>query len=290
MYLGIDGGGTGCRARLVDGAGRTLGEGRAGPANLGLGATAAVVSISAAAAAALIAARLEASAASGVVVGLGLAGANVPSLAEAFLAERLPFAAVALASDAVTACIGAHSGKDGAILIVGTGSQGLARKDGRTATIGGWGFAIGDGGSGAVLGRHLVRAAVRACDGLEPASRLTEAVMAGIGGGPEAAVAWARTATPRDYAAFAPMLFAAAGEGDDTAGRIVRTGAVDVDAHLDALRRIGTDRIAMVGGLALAYRPWVDRRFAGILVEAEGDAMAGAIHLARMQDAEPASC
>ena len=34
LFLGIDGGGTGCRAAVCDGAGRILGEGRGGPSNI----------------------------------------------------------------------------------------------------------------------------------------------------------------------------------------------------------------------------------------------------------------
>ena len=37
LFLGVDGGGTQCRARLCDGSGTALGEGKAGPANTRLG-------------------------------------------------------------------------------------------------------------------------------------------------------------------------------------------------------------------------------------------------------------
>lgn len=37
LFLGIDGGGTRCRGRLMLGTGAVLGEGEAGPANLRLG-------------------------------------------------------------------------------------------------------------------------------------------------------------------------------------------------------------------------------------------------------------
>ena len=37
LLLGVDGGGTWCRARLADTAGKILGEGLAGPANIRLG-------------------------------------------------------------------------------------------------------------------------------------------------------------------------------------------------------------------------------------------------------------
>ncbi|MDE3240946.1 MAG: ATPase, partial [Paracoccaceae bacterium] len=34
LFLGIDGGGTGCRAAVADARGRILGRGKAGPANI----------------------------------------------------------------------------------------------------------------------------------------------------------------------------------------------------------------------------------------------------------------
>ncbi len=37
LLLGVDGGGTGCRARLVDLKGQVRGEGTAGPANIRFG-------------------------------------------------------------------------------------------------------------------------------------------------------------------------------------------------------------------------------------------------------------
>ena len=45
LLLGVDGGGTGCRARLTDRAGTVLGEGEAGPANVRFGLTAAFTQI-----------------------------------------------------------------------------------------------------------------------------------------------------------------------------------------------------------------------------------------------------
>src|SRR5207245_7235268 len=45
IFLGVDGGGTRCRARLADRAGRILGEGVAGPANIRLGLEASLAAV-----------------------------------------------------------------------------------------------------------------------------------------------------------------------------------------------------------------------------------------------------
>src|SRR5215469_550115 len=110
-----------------------------------------------------------------------------------------PFASVAVETDAHTACLGAFGGRDGAILILGTGSVGYALIGGRPQSVGGWGFEISDDGSGAQTGCEAVRAAVRAHDGLGPASDFTHAVMARFGGHPRDVVAWVNNARPAEY-------------------------------------------------------------------------------------------
>ena len=69
------------------------------------------------------------------------------------------------------ACLGAHGGRDGGIVIAGTGSVGLAMVNGREFRIGGYGFPISDEGSGAEIGLHAIRLALRAHDKRITASR-----------------------------------------------------------------------------------------------------------------------
>jgi len=75
-----------------------------------------------------------------------------------------PFRSVAYVHDATIACIGAHGARDGGIVIVGTGSVGFAVVAGREIRVGGYGFPISDEGSGADLGLHAIRLALRAYD------------------------------------------------------------------------------------------------------------------------------
>jgi glucosamine kinase len=282
MWLGIDGGGTSCRARLVDRNGAVLGEGAAGAANLTLGVEIAVAAIRAAARLAFDQAGLSHSDLMPQArAGLGLAGANLPSLVEAIRKIPLGFASVVVASDALVACLGAHGGRDGAILILGTGSHGLAIVNGRATTVGGWGFALSDDASGATLGRSAVRSAIAAWDGLGPRSALTERIMDGFGHDPAAAAIWAATAEPRDYGAFAPLVFELGATGDEIAAAILRDAAARVDAMLGRLAALGAARIALMGGLARPYEPWLESESRRLLVEPAGDAMDGAILMAR---------
>jgi glucosamine kinase len=281
LYLGIDGGGTSCRARLTDAAGRLLGEGVAGSANVTLGIDIAAAAIVQAANLAFAAAGLGDAAKTVTHAGFGLAGANVPSLAAAVRAVAFPFAAITVASDAVAACLGAHGGGDGAILILGTGSQGLAIVAGRATAIGGWGFALSDDASGAILGRAAIRAAVAAVDGLAPPSTLTATLMARFGGQPAKAVEWAAGARPRDYGAFVPLVLEHAASGDPVAATLLAEAVAAAAGMLDRLLALGARRVALMGGLAEAYGAQLAARFAPVLVAPRGDAMDGALALAR---------
>ena len=281
LFLGIDGGGTTCRARLTDAGGRLIGEAADGSANLTLGIDRAAPAIAAAADAALRTAGLSDDARGRVHAGLGLAGANVPAFAAAIAAYPFGFAEVAVASDAVIACLGAHGGADGAILILGTGSQGLALVNGHGTAIGGWGFALSDDASGAILGRSAARAALLAVDGLGPSTALTKLIMHHFDDDPAQAVVWGRSATPRDYGRFVPDIFALAVQGDEVALAVVREGAASVVIMLDRLMALGAEHIALMGGLAGPYRPFLPARYDAVLVEPQGDALAGALTLAR---------
>lgn len=281
LFLGVDGGGTGCRVRLVDATGRRLGDGKAGAANIRLGLDVSWGQILAATDQALAAAGLDRSALPRIHAGLGLAGITGPADAARVAASAPDFASVAAETDAHTACLGAFGGRDGAILILGTGSAGYALVGGRSYPIGGWGFEISDDGSGAQLGREAVRAAVRAYDGLGPASAFTRAIMTRLGGRPPDVVAWVNGAKPGDYGSLSPMSFEHARAGDPVAVALVRQTVVHVDTFVTRLIALGAGRVALMGGLAPALDGWLAARIVELLAPAEGDAMDGAVLLAR---------
>ncbi|WP_395831117.1 BadF/BadG/BcrA/BcrD ATPase family protein [Elstera sp.] len=281
LFLGVDGGGTTSRARLTDANGNRLGEGRSGSSNLNMGIALAADSILAATREALAAAGLPESRLGDIVGGFGLAGGNVTALADALRRQPFPFANIDVTSDAVVACLGAHGGNDGGILIVGTGSQGLALVNGTMKTVGGWGFELSDGGSGAQLGLAALRAALLAFDDLGPASGLTDAILARFAGGPPDAAVWGKTATPSDYGSFAPLVIEHFGKGDPVAQTLLAQSINAISAMMRRLIQFGADRIALMGGLAPIFQPLLPPEIQAILVEARGDAMDGALAFAR---------
>ncbi|OYU99011.1 MAG: ATPase, partial [Burkholderiales bacterium PBB5] len=181
--LGVDGGGSGTRVRLHDAAGRPLGHGEAGPSGLGQGVAQAWAHVQLAIERAFAQAGLLPAEVADCALGLGLAGVNAPARAQAFLRTAPPYALLALDTDAGTALLGAHAGRPGLILAAGTGSVGEAlHADGRRVQVGGWGFGVGDEGSGAWLGLQAMREAHRALDGRAADGALARAVWAVAGG------------------------------------------------------------------------------------------------------------
>ncbi|GLK57173.1 glucosamine kinase [Methylopila capsulata] len=287
LFLGVDGGGTRCRARVRDAAGLLVGEGLSGPANVRRGARAAIDAAVAAAEAALAAGGLGRDALGRLHAGLGLAGVSQTQALAAVLAEPHPFASRTIATDFATACLGAHGGGDGGLVIVGTGSAAYARVDGREHRFGGWGFEIGDEGGGAPLGREVLRHALRAADGLEPRGPLADAVLAAVGGSQDAAVEWVSAATPADFGALAPLAVAHAAT-DPAAAALLDEAAAHVAKLILRLAACGAERVTLVGGLAAVHAPRLPDAAAALLVAPLGDAAEGAIALARDAARAPA--
>jgi glucosamine kinase len=281
LFLGVDGGGTRCRARLADSAGVILAEGIAGPANVRIGLEESVRSVCEAAQQCLTQAGASAADAA-VVACLALAGASEPreaAAAEAAFAPR--FRRVLVTTDAHAACIGAHGGRDGGIVIVGTGSIGWAVGGARSWRVGGWGFPVSDEGAGAWIGWEAVRRTLWAHDGRAAWTPLLRRVSAEFDADPHAIVRWMSTARPRDFARLAPLVLDRAAGGDPAAMEIMRLAAGHIDTIAARLASYGAARLALMGGLAAGIAPWLAAATRARLMEPLGDALDGALTLAR---------
>lgn len=274
LYLGIDGGGTGCRAALSDEEGRVLGRGAAGPANIASDAPGAARNILMAAEAAAAAAGLGPATLREVHAGLGLAGANASGTV-ARLREALPFALCRIESDAVAAVRGALADGDGIVAALGTGSVFAVQRGGRVRQIGGWGLVLGDEASGAWVGRALCSAALRAEDGFVPRTPLLTALLAEHGG-PLGLVSFSLSATPAGFAALAPRV---AASDDPAALAVMERATAEVAAAVDLLQAGGSLPVVFLGGLGPTYAGRLAGRWP--IAEALGSALDGALRLAR---------
>jgi len=279
FHLGVDAGATRCRARLrgLDGAVRAEAEGPA--ANAYVNFERAVEVARGVVAETLRRAGLAPIDTTSVQLGLGVAGVGEAGEAERFAACFTGFAGVRVVNDAVAACVGAHGGADGGLIVVGTGSAAVARVAGRDTIVGGRGFHLGDDGSAARLGLEAARAAMRAADGLGPDSELTRQIRARFNHDALAMVHWAAKAAPRDYGEFAPLVIEAACAGDPVARALADAAAAAVAILARRVEALGARRLAMVGGLGEAIRPFLAPGLSSRLMKPLFDPTDGAIAL-----------
>jgi glucosamine kinase len=281
LLLGIDGGGTSCRARLCALSGHLLGEAATGPANLRLGLQQSFSAVLSAASRCLSQAGLPHSDLEKIVACLALAGASEPTYLAAAQSFPLPFRRAIVTTDAHAACLGAHGDRDGGVIVAGTGAVGWATIGGQTHRIGGWGMPISDEGSGAWLGSEAVRRLLWAFDGRLAWSALLHALGDRFAQDPHAVVTWAQSASPGDFGSLAPDVFAHALHGDPVGRQLVDLAAAHIDALAARLIELGVIRLALVGGCAPFLAPSLSERTTSHLVEPAGDALSGALYLAR---------
>ena len=274
LVIGIDGGGTNCRAALATAAGEVIGRGRSGPSNIMTDLDGARASIEAAARLALADAGRDPSMLPRVPAVLGLAGTNVGGYKQQLLAG-LPFAESAVESDALIALEGALGEEDGAIAILGTGSIFMARRAGAFHTIGGWGFMLSDLGGGARIGRDLLQETLLANDDIRPGSPLTDRVLDRFGGDPREIVKFAAAARPAEFGGFAPLVFEHAAD-DPVAARILGSAVADIEEALDALRLAPDHKLSLIGGLGPLLAPLLSDRYRERVTPPYRDALGGA--------------
>lgn len=263
LVLGVDGGGTKTHAVVVDGAGKILGEGNAGPSNpLRVGVGRAVASIREAVDRACDAAhaqRAEIAAAE-----IGLAGARREDIRASIrrsVRESLGIRSIEIVTDADIALYGATAGKPGMVLIAGTGSICCAiNRRGTRACMGGWGPVAGDEGSGSWIARRALQAVAQAADGRAPETSLSQAACEyfHVAKPYDLLLAlYAPSMTNSRIAGFSRHVVAEAKSRDRVARKVVTDAGQELGAMVVALvRRLQMQRehfsLATVGGVFAA--------------------------------------
>ena len=259
--IGVDAGGTGTRAVLLDETGRVLSLAKAGPGNpTSAGLDLAVANNVSACVQALLGAPQTAEAPSLVALcmaGVLAAGGRVPDIDVALAAAGIG-ARTAFKGDVLGAYFSATAEPDGAVLIVGTGATGARIQDGEfVAMSDGLGWLIGDEGSGFWIGQQVVRAVCRALDHRGPDTALVDALMGIIDVTPGLlqgwrderlmhVLAWAYGGRPVELAA-AGRLVSAVGD-DPVAQRIIARAAEYLVTNVSAVLDDRTDGPIVLGG------------------------------------------
>lgn len=278
--IGIDGGGTRCRARLTDLQGKILGEAISGSANVFQNDAMAWESVSSCIQDAIHDADLPPHVAQESYVVAGLAGAEVSSAVDQFMARADNIGHLEVLTDAQIACLGAHTLKDGAIYIIGTGTVGIANIKDRWQKIGGWGFPLNDEGGGAWLGMQALKVAIKQHDGLIAHSLLAEKVWQKFPNGIDELVTWSQHASSGEYGQFSPLVTQAFEEQDVQAKFIVEEQANVLVEQISALISNKLP-LCLMGGLATWVQQLLPQALQQQLKSPDGDALTGALLLAK---------
>lgn len=247
--LGLDIGGTGSRAQLC------LDEDLIAESNAASASVVAVGSASASAALTSLLGQLPLDRGPRLdAVCVGSAGASVPGTKE-FLTEHLSpltrSGQVIIVKDAMLILPAAGLGA-GIALIGGTGSVAFGSYQGRHVQSGGWGYLLGDEGSGYWMVRTAVRMLLDRRDRGAPLGELGERLLAATGADHIGALHeqfYART-HPRYWASYAPLVLDSA----DPAAATITAAAAAALASLavSAAERLGAPQslpVVLSGGL-----------------------------------------
>lgn len=176
------------------------------------------------------------------------------------LARRIPGSKLKVVHDAhlILAAAGVN---EGIAVISGTGSVAWGRTtDDTTARAGGWGYLLGDEGSGYGITRAAVRHVLRRADDRLPADALSTTLLNRCGVASADALLDDFYARPkRDYwARKAETVFALADAGDEASVQIILDAALSLaDAVRQVHRALGrtADLPVVLGGGVLVHQP-----------------------------------
>jgi len=199
----------------------------------------------------------------GSVLVVGAAGAGRESerreLEQALRTESLA-ERVRVTTDIDIALTAAFGEGPGIVVVAGTGSVVLGRDpEGRLIRRGGYGWQMGDEGSGYAIGRAALGAVSRARDGRSPDTALTPILMEATRSLDfDSLVRWAAAAGPAEVAALAPHVLHTAERGDavaqgiaDYAARELSTLVLGLAQEFPTGDRVG---VALMGGMLAEER------------------------------------
>ncbi|MDP9324296.1 MAG: hypothetical protein M3P13_11730 [Acidobacteriota bacterium] len=264
--LGIDAGGTKTVCLLADDQGQVIAESRRGGANLQAVGELEVEKVLHEVMDEAIGNRAIVPAA----ICLGIAGVDRPddSAVVDGIMRRIGYKArVVVVNDALVALEAGAPGQAGVVVISGTGSISYGRDGrGQAARSGGWGYVLGDEGSGYWIGRAALRAVLRETDRRGPATLLSGMLLKHFGV-PQAQglihEVYNTNLKPAAIGALAQCVQAAFSQGDQVAIGILRGAADELEASaLSVARRlelIGESFVFILSGGIFRAVPWLEQ-------------------------------
>lgn len=270
--MGIDGGGSHVRVAITTPDLKLIASAKGGSANPNsAGRAAAAQMIQETIRTALSNARLKSTDIQAVAA--GIAGTvTARDWVRETIASVLPEATIRAASDFEIALVGARGERRGVLILAGTGSVAYGVNEaGDSVQVGGWGYLLGDEGSGYMLGLKALQAVVRAADGREPPTQLTKAILKTLDlREPSELIAWIYApGRTREVAQLAPLVLT---ETDDLAVKRIIAESV---AELALMAKTVVQRLnieapafAFAGGLLSESNPVSEGLCAALGLEA----------------------
>lgn len=235
LILGLDGGGSGSRLAMATGEGKVIFRAKGPAIDPGAG-RAWVASLTA------LLGTAKDRILRAAVLGLPYHGElSAVSREQEAIATRLIGQRARVVNDVAAAAAGALAGRQGVLVLSGTGSMAWAIGPGGQARAGGFGDRFGDEGSAYAIGRTALQRTSWHIDGRAPAKALAEAVLERLGCAPEGLIDWAYgangsragiAALARDVAALAeagePVALGIVAEAADALAAQARAAAAQV--------------------------------------------------------------
>lgn len=277
--VGVDGGGSGTRIIVTDKKLQILASAQGDPSALGQGIEKAWRSIVDTLARAFHYGNIPVPMLSECAIGLGLSGANNVVWKNEFYMRNPGFKNIIVDTDGFTTLIGAHGGKPGVVVAVGTGSVGMVlHTDLRRKDVSGWGFPAGDEASGAWLGLRAASMTQKTIDGRRPSSSLSDLVLKYCGKEPEQFLNWLGNAGQNSFAQLAPLVFQAAPTDNDAKNLLIKAG-LEIQQMAMTLDPDGSLPLSICGRLGEALIPYLPESIKKRNIPAQGDSTIGALLL-----------
>lgn len=258
LVVGFDAGGTSTKCALMTTEGQVVARGSAGPGNYQLIREEGVRQVLTEA----FNEAVQSLDAQAQILGafLGIAGATTASERSRILAvcQGLGIAPVwRVMGDMVPALAAGTGGGEGIVIVGGTGSISWGcDATGATARAGGWGYLLGDEGSGYDIGQKALIAAFQSYDGRGPKTSLNNRILHSLGCTDIldlVGTVYSHEQPRTMIASLAPLVIEAAHDGDSVAGSILEGAAGEyVSAILAVYRQLHFETevtVVATGGL-----------------------------------------
>lgn len=251
-YLGIDGGGTKTEFLLSDNSGKAINRvvlGACNPNDIGFDNMTELLRQGISQVCGDIPRRL-------ISIFAGIAGiltGDYQKLLEAFL-EKQHFGKITCGSDAYCAVAASLGHSEGVTVIMGTGSIAFAQSGNKLTRVGGYGYLLGDSGSGFAIARDGIAASLACEDGSGPYTKIYDSIKKALDVKELLPCISKFYAGGKRYiAALAPCVFDACDKGDSVASDIIKNNMASIARIIEGAAKSLSNKenvkVMLCGGL-----------------------------------------